>query len=48
MKQGTENGVKWKEARYQQVKKWLIMLNRLPEEKEQVKIKCKDVNKDFF
>ena len=34
IQQGTKNEGKWKEARYQQVKQWLIMLNRLPEEKE--------------
>ena len=34
IQQGTNNEGKWKEARYQQVKQWLIMLNRLPEEKE--------------
>ena len=28
------NEGKWKEARYQQVKQWFIMLNRLSEEKE--------------
>ena len=34
IKQGTKNEGKWKEARYRQVKKCLIMLDRLPEEKE--------------
>ena len=34
IKQGTKNEGNWKEARYRQVKRWLIMLNRLPEEKE--------------
>ena len=34
IQQGTKNEGKWKEARYRQVKQWLIMLNRLPEEKE--------------
>ena len=34
IQQGTKNGGKWKEARYRKVKQWLIMLNRLPEEKE--------------
>ena len=34
IQQGTKNEGKWKEARYQQVKQWLVMLNRLPEEKE--------------
>ena len=34
IKQGTKNEGKWKEARYRQVKQWLIMLDRLPEEKE--------------
>ena len=34
IQQGMKNKGKWKEARYQQVKKWLIMLNRIPEEKE--------------
>ena len=33
IKQGTNNEGKWKEARYRQVKQWLIMLDRLPEEK---------------
>ena len=31
--QGTNNEGKWKEARYRQVKQWLIILDRLPEEK---------------
>ena len=31
IQQGTKNEGKWKEARYQQMKKWLIMLERLPE-----------------
>ena len=34
IQQETKNEGKWKEARYRQVKQWLIMLNRLPEEKE--------------
>ena len=34
IQQGTENEGKWKEARYIQVKQWLIMLYRIPEEKE--------------
>ena len=34
IKQGTKNEGKWKKERYQQVKQWLIMLNRLSEEKE--------------
>ena len=33
IKQGTKNEGKWKEARYLQAKQWLIILNRLPEEK---------------
>ena len=31
---GTKNEGKWKEARQRQTKKWLIMLNLLPEDKE--------------
>ena len=34
IQQGTKNEGKWKEARYQQVNQWLIMIDRLPEEKE--------------
>ena len=34
IQQGTNNEGKWKEAKYRQVKQWLIMLNRLPEEKD--------------
>ena len=34
IQQGTKNEVKWKEAKQRQTKKWLIMLNRLPEDKE--------------
>ena len=34
IQQGTKNEGKWKEARQRQTKQWLIMLNRLPEEKE--------------
>ena len=34
IQQGTKNEGKWKEARYRQVKQWLIMIDRLPEEKE--------------
>ena len=30
---GTKNEGKWKEARYLQLKQWLIMIVRLPEEK---------------
>ena len=33
IQQGTNNEVKWKEARYLQVKQWLIMLNILTEDK---------------
>ena len=31
--QGTNNEGKWKETRQRQTKQWLIMLNRLPEDK---------------
>ena len=31
---GTNNEGKWKEARKRQTKQWLIMINRLPEDKE--------------
>ena len=34
VQQGTNNDGKWMETRYGQVKQWLIILNRLPEEKE--------------
>ena len=34
IQQGTKNEGKWKEARQRQTKKWLIMLNRLTEDKE--------------
>ena len=34
IQQGMNNEVKWKEARQRQTKQWLIMLNRLPEDKE--------------
>ena len=34
IQQGTNNEGKWKEARQRQTKKWLIMLNRIPEDKE--------------
>ena len=34
IEQGTNNEGKWKEARQRQTKRWLIMLNRLPEYKE--------------
>ena len=34
IQQGTKNEGKRKEARQLQTKKWLIMLNRLPEDKE--------------
>ena len=34
IQQGTNNDSKWKEERQRQTKQWLIMLNRLPEDKE--------------
>ena len=34
IQQGTKNEGKWKEARQPQTKQWLIMVNRLPEDKE--------------
>ena len=34
IQQGTKNVGKWKEARQFQTKQWLIMLSRLPEDKE--------------
>ena len=34
IQQGAKNGGKWKEAIHRQTKQWLIMLNRLPEDKE--------------
>ena len=34
IQQGTKNEGKWKEARHHQTKQWLIMLNRLTEDKE--------------
>ena len=34
IQQGTMNEGKWKEARQLQTKQWLIMPNRLPEDKE--------------
>ena len=34
IQQGTKNEVKWKETRYRKVKQWLIVLDRLPEEKD--------------
>ena len=34
IQQGTKNEGKRKEARQRQTKQWLIMLNRLPEDKE--------------
>ena len=34
IQQGTKNEGKRKEARHRQTKQWLIMLNRLPEDKE--------------
>ena len=34
IQQGKKNEGKWKEARYRQVKQWLIMLDSIPEEKE--------------
>ena len=37
IQQGTKNEGKWKEARYRQVKQWLIIPDRLPEEKDSVK-----------
>ena len=33
IQQGTKNEGKWKEAMYRQMKQWLIMLDRLPEDK---------------
>ena len=30
IQQGTKNEGKWKDARYRQVKQWLIMLDRIP------------------
>ena len=33
VQQGTKNEGNWKEARHLQVKQWLIILNRIPEEK---------------
>ena len=33
IQQRTKNEDKWKEARYRQAKQWLIMFDRLPEEK---------------
>ena len=34
IQQDTKNEGKWKEARQHQIKQWLIMHNRLPEDKE--------------
>ena len=34
IQQGTKNEGKYKEARQRQTKQWLIILNRLPEDKE--------------
>ena len=34
IQRGTNNEVKWKEQRQLKKKQWLIMLNRLPEDKE--------------
>ena len=34
IQQGTKNEGKWKDVKYQQVNQWLIMLNRITEEKE--------------
>ena len=34
IQQGTKNEGKWKEARQRQTKQWLIILNRLPEDKD--------------
>ena len=31
---GTKNEGKWKEARQRQTKQWLIIINRIPEDKE--------------
>ena len=39
VQQGTNNEGKWKEARQRQTKKWLVMLNRIPEDKYEVNIK---------
>ena len=33
IQQGTKNEGKWKESRQRQTKQWLIVLNRLPEDK---------------
>ena len=34
IQQGTKNEGVWKEARRRQTKQWLIVINRLPEDKE--------------
>ena len=34
IQQGTNNEGKWKETRQRQTKQWLIMIDRLPEDKE--------------
>ena len=34
IQQGTKKEDKWKEARYKQLNQWLIILDRLPEEKD--------------
>ena len=34
IQQGNKNEGKWKESRKRQTKKWLIMINRIPEDKE--------------
>ena len=34
IQQGTKNEGKWKEAKYPQVKQWLVILSRLPEKIE--------------
>ena len=39
IQQVTKNEDKWKESRHCQTKQWLIMLNRIPEDKEYVHIK---------
>ena len=36
IQQSANNEGKWREARYRQLKQWLIMLNRIPEEKYKV------------
>ena len=34
IQQGNKNEGKWKESRKRQTKQWLIMINRIPEDKE--------------